>query len=121
MKNKSATLFYVLGILISTLPVLTCVLLYFPIWQKGGSGKIISGLTLILLLFSAAPLIKILKQRLKSPSVHTLWFFVFVIFFALSSIAKEMTVISLVGFITNLIGAVFFKISEHKKKKSEDA
>ena len=121
MKNKGATLFYALGILTSVLPVLICVLLYFPLWKEGNPAKVISGFALVMLLLAGMPLIKILKAKLRSPSVYMLWLFIFVVFFTLSSIAREMTVISFVGFITNLIGAVFFRISENKrKKKAED-
>ena len=40
-----------------------------------------------------------------------MWFCAFVIFLILSRIADEVTVISFVGFVTNLIGAIFFRLA----------
>jgi hypothetical protein len=40
-----------------------------------------------------------------------MWFLIFISFFLLSRIAREMTVISFVGFVTNLLGSVFFRIA----------
>jgi hypothetical protein len=63
------------------------------------------------------PLYKHIKQTLKSPSAPLMWFFSFAVFMLLSRIADEMTVISFVGFVTNLIGSLFFKAA---KKYEED-
>ena len=59
-----------------------------------------------------------LDRILRSPSTHTMWFIVFAVFFLLSKIADEITVISFVGFTTNLIGSLFFKLA---KKYSAEA
>ncbi len=40
-----------------------------------------------------------------------MWFLCFALFFSLSKIADEMTVISFVGFVSNLIGAGVFKLA----------
>ncbi len=107
------------GIAFCTLPVMLAVLFYFPVWRARGGEAVISGFTLFLLLLCFVPMFKTMKKILHSPSAYTMWFIAFIAFFILSSIAEEMTVISFVGFIGNLIGAVFFKISE-KDERSKD-
>ena len=44
----------------------------------------------------------------------------FVLFFVLSKIADEMTVIAFVGFVSNLLGALLFKLSGLKKVRGND-
>ena len=58
------------------------------------------------------PFYRGIKRLFQSAASYTLWFIAFIIFFMLSKIADEMTVISFVGFIGNSIGALFFKLSE---------
>jgi hypothetical protein len=43
-----------------------------------------------------------------TPSAPLIWLFVFVLFATAERIAGEVTVIALVGFISNIIGAIFF-------------
>jgi nicotinamide riboside transporter PnuC len=59
---------------------------------------------------------------LTSYSSYFLWLILFLLFFALSKIADQMTVISLVGFIGNLLGAICFFIAKrlNKIRKSEE-
>ena len=40
-----------------------------------------------------------------------MWLFTFILFYTMSRIADEMTVISLVGAISNAIGAILFRIA----------
>ena len=101
-----------LALAISTVPVACAVLLYFPVWRGEGAASVISGFSALLLVLCAVPLFKYLKQKLRSPSAHLMWFIIFLIFFSLSRIADEMTVISLVGFISNLIASFIFKRTE---------
>lgn len=108
------------AILFSVLPPILATLLYFPIWQEDGSGKAVSGFTLILLLLALVPFFNLIRERLKTPSAHTLWFIIFITFFLLSRIAREMTVISFVGFIGNLIGAVLFKAARAKEEDGNE-
>ena len=118
--KRKSLLFKGLGLVFSVLPVLLCVLFYFPVWHDAGGGKIISGGVLLLILLSILPLFRFIKSIIKSPSVHTLWFLSFLLFFSLSRIAEEMTVISFVGFISNLIGAFFFKLGSRERTDKEN-
>lgn len=116
---KKALLF-ASGIAASTLPVAACTLSYFPLWKERGDGALLSGFAVLLLLLSFMPLYKSLRRLLHSPAVYTMWFIAFLLFFTVSKIANEMTVICFVGFISNLIGALFFKLSGIRMRKDED-
>ena len=111
MNNNSIkrTVLRLTGAAVSTLPVAVCILLYFPLWRERGIVPTLSGFTLLLLVLASVPLINLVKRSLRSPSAPLMWFIVFIAFLALSSIADEMTVVAFVGFVSNLIGAIFFR------------
>ena len=108
------------GIILCVIPVLTSIVFYFPIWAERGAPTLLSGFSLILILMATVPIIKLAKQALKSPAAYLMWLLAFVIFFMLSDIARDMTVICFVGFISNLCGAVFFKLAERYNGKRVD-
>lgn len=110
---------YITGIILSTLPVAVCTLSYFPVWRERGGGALLSGFTLLLLTLCFVPLYKVVRRLLASPTVHTMWFVGFALFFIMSRIADEMTVICFVGFVSNLLGAVFFRLSGVRTEKNE--
>lgn len=99
------------AIAVCTVPPVIATLTFFPVWKSRGSGALLSGFTVLLLLICAYPLIKALKRALSSPSVFTVWLLLFLGFALIRSIANEMTVISFVGLTSNLIGACIFKLS----------
>lgn len=113
-KNFVNNILHMSGYLICILPPAICTICYFPLWKE--SAKALSGGVLLLLILAALPLYKMLKERIKSPSAYTVWLILFVIFFTLAKIAEEMTVISFIGFISNLFGAFVFKIADRSKK-----
>ena len=83
------------GLLFSVLPPAVCTLLYFPAWREEGGTVALSGISALLLALSAIPLYRWLGERLRSPSAYTVWLILFIVFFMLSRVADEMTVISL--------------------------
>ena len=109
--------FNLIGLAFSTLPAAVCILFYFPVWRERGIVATLSGFALLLLVLAAVPLFNLVKRALRSPSVPLMWFAVFVVFLALSSIAEEMTVVAFVGFVSNLIGAVFFRYAEGRRNE----
>ena len=111
------TVFNLAGLTLSTVPVAICILLYFPVWRERGIVATLSGFTLLLLALATVPLINLIKRALKSPSAPIMWLGVFIVFLTLSSIADEMTVVAFVGFVSNLIGAVFFRLAEGKRNE----
>ena len=105
-------LFSVLGLALCIVPVAVCILKYFPVWTAQGGETIFSAITLVLIAVASVPLFSYMKRFLRSPASYTVWFILFVVFFLVSNIANEMVVISFVGFTSNLLGAVCFKISK---------
>lgn len=93
-----------LGIFLCTVPPIICTVSYFPLWVD--AERSLCGAVLILLLIASLPLYKLLKEKLKSPASYTVWLILFILFFTLSKIAAEMTVISFVGFVGNVLGAL---------------
>ena len=100
-----------LGIFFSVIPVTVSIFSYFPLWIAREDASVLSGFTLVLLLLALVPCFKYLKVALQSASAPFLWFIIFITFMLLSRIADEITVISFVGFVGNVIGAIFFRIA----------
>lgn len=116
MKPNTAYLaFNIIGISLSVIPPLLATVSYFPVFLEKGSGATVSGVALLLILLSALPIFKLLRRLLDSPSARTVWIITFIAFFTLGKIADEMTVISFVGAISNLIGSVFFALARRRK------
>ena len=110
---------HIAGFMLCILPPAVCTLTYFPFWKDAGYESCIAGGTALLLALCAIPLFKLLRRAFTSYSSYLIWLLLFLLFFALSEIAHQMTVISLVGFIGNLLGAVCFafarRINERRK------
>lgn len=112
MNNLKYYLITALALLISVAPVIAATLSYFPIWRARGGAALLSGFTLFLLFICAIPLLKFVKRAFASPSILFVWLFVFLLFFCLGKIADEMTVIAFIGFISNTVSALLFKIAK---------
>ena len=108
-----------IGLAVCIFPVSAAIFSYFPLWLKRSDNSALSGFALILFFVALVPLYRYIGKTLKSPSAHTLWFIVFLSFFLLSKIADEMTVIAFVGFISNLIGSVIFKLAARYNTRTE--
>lgn len=113
-------LFNSLGLGICIIPVVVAILSYFPLWLAREDASVLSGLAVLLITAALVPMYKYLGSILRSPSAPLMWFAVFIVFLFLSIIANEMTVISFVGFTTNLIGSLFFKLAKRYDKEEEE-
>ncbi len=109
---------HIFGLLLSIAPPIFCTAAYFPIWRE--STETLSGGVLVILLLSAVPLYKLIREKLRSPASYTVWLILFLLFFSLSEIADEMTVISFVGFVGNALGAVCFNIGKRIGDKKNE-
>ena len=105
-------IFTTLGVIFSVVPAVIAVLSYFPAWCREGGEYVLSGFTTLLLLLAMIPLYKLLRKVLKSPSAWLMWLVAFVAFYLVSNIAEEMVVITFVGFVSNVVGAIFFRIAK---------
>ena len=112
-KSLILTLF---GFLFSILPPMISTLAYFPLWKDAGGAYLISGFALLLLLLSFLPMMRFIKEKLKSPSAILIWALIYCLFFALSRIADQVTVIAFFGLIGNIIGAFFFHLAKRRNK-----
>lgn len=123
MKEKlyKRFVFLGLGVVISILPPVLAVFSFFPIWCAEGGEYVVSGFTALVLLLCALPLFRLIKKLLASPSVWVMWLIAFIVFFALSKIADEMVVISFVGFVSNVLGAILFRLAKkYEEHKNEE-
>ncbi len=105
-----------LGLILCTVPVFLAVISYFPLWREAGGGRLLSGGALLLVILAWVPLFRFIKRLIASPSAYMMWLIIFIVFFMLSKIAEEMTVISFVGFIGNLLGAICFRFAKRGEK-----
>lgn len=99
---------------VSVIPTGVAVLSYFPVWVAEGGESVLSGFTALLLILTAVPLYRVIRGLLRSPSAWVMWLITFILFLTLSRIADEMTVISLVGLVSNVVGALIYR-AEVKK------
>ena len=106
-----------LGAAVSVLPPMLAVLAYFPAWVAEGGEAVLSGFTAFLLIIAALPIFRTMKKLLASPSAWVMWLIAFLVFLLLSNIASEMTVISFVGLIANVIGAIIFRLAKRYKDR----
>ena len=100
-----------LGLVFCILPPALAILFYFPVWVAKGGEYILSGLAALLMIVAFVPLFKLVKRLLASPSGYAIWLAIFLLFFLVSRISDEMIVISFIGLIGNIIGAVLFRIA----------
>lgn len=109
-------LFQSLGVLFSIVPPIVATLLYFPLWIDRGATQTVSGLCALLLILCAIPLFRFLKGKLGTPSLPMMWGVLFLLVRALGAIIGQVSVISFVGFVSNLIGSLFFRLSRRGEK-----
>lgn len=99
------------GFVLCIVPPAICTLTYFPIWRMSGYASCIAGGTALIITVCFLPLYKFISRVIRSYSSYVMWLCLFLLFFALSKIAEQMTVISLVGFVGNLLGEVCFRLA----------
>ena len=110
----------IIGLTIAVVPTLLAVISYFPIWKERGAATMVSAISLCLILVAFIPLMRFMKSLLKSPSATTVWFILFILFCFLSKIANDMTIISFVGFISNLTASFFFSLARMRKENADE-
>lgn len=106
---------HIIGLLACIVPPAVCTLLYFPLWRSVGASSVIAGGVALILVLCAMPLFKFFREKLRSPASYVMWFLAFLLFFFVSKVAEEMTVICFVGFVSNLAGAVLFGLAKRGK------
>ena len=61
---------------------------YFPVWVEKSADATISGMVVFLGLLSAISLLRVVKEKLRSPSAWMVWLLMFLMFIALEPIVK---------------------------------
>ena len=112
--------FYIGGFCLSVIPPVVCALSYFPLWKSIGYEYCIAGSGALVLAICLIPIIRLVRNAISGYSAYLIWLMLFLIFFSLSKIADQMTVISLVGFVGNLLGAVCFALARRFGGKKEE-
>lgn len=121
MSNRArARLIWWLGVLFCIVPSAYCGLDYFPMWRDAhpyvlASGVIASGLSIaIISCVVIPPLAKIVKTKIadKTPSAWLGFMIVAVVFWSIQAVAKEIAIIFTVAAMSNLIGAVLFRVAD---------
>ena len=108
---------HILGFALCIIPPTACTLAYFPLWRSAGFSSCIAGGSALLLIICFFPLLKFLTRAIQSYGSHFVWLLCFILFLALSKIAEQMIVISLFGFIGNLLGEVCFFIAKRRRNE----
>ena len=110
---------HIIGFGLCIIPPTICTLSYFPIWRSVRYEACIAGGSALLLVICLMPLFKLIRHKLSSYGSSFIWLLLFILFLALSRIADQMTVISLVGFIGNLLGTVCFHIAKNTEETNK--
>lgn len=111
-------LFRILGYLLSVLPSALLILLEFPLLSEKGGEFILSGLGFLLLCLSAIPLrrglARALRSWLETPSAFSVWGAVWLFAAWFGRIATVIADIALVGTLSSLVGALFFRLADRE-------
>lgn len=114
-------LFKILGFLFCIVPPLIVTVIKYPLWSAN-KGATLSVVSVILIVLCCIPFKKYLKEVWKNPSAWQMWLAIFIADIVLENIAQMTKIISLVGFISSIIGAAMFQLSKRysTKETTED-
>lgn len=119
MRITKRLLFGLIGYFLCVVPPAVAILDYFPVFAAKGGEFILSGIGLLLLLLAAVPLRRGLKRALRrflaSPSAFGIWGLVWLLTAWFGRIAAAIADIALVGFLSSLLGAIFFRMARREE------
>lgn len=111
---KRRIFFRILGLILCIAPPLLAAIDQFPVMTAAGK---VSTVFIMASALCAVPLFKYIKVVLRSPSAWVMWLIIFAFCFALRAVIDEFFVISLIGFISSLLGAGCFRLARGKRKE----
>ena len=101
-----------LSLVLCTIPPVAVTLHYFPIWYRENQFEVVIPTVAILCFcFCAIPLLRWLRGKIKTPAAWMVWTLMFVVLFLLEKVIDEVIIISGVGAVGNVLGALLWKIS----------
>ena len=98
---------------------LIATLTQFPLWIEKSAEATMSGFCLVLMLLSALPFLKQLKEYFKSPSAWVVWAIIFVVMLVLHNSIGQMLIVSFAGAIANILGAGLYALGRHIGEKED--
>ncbi len=115
--------FRALGYIFSVVPPVLAILERFPVWAREGGGATLSGIALLLLLIAVIPLRRglraALSRWLSSPSAYGIWAAVWLLCAWFGRIAAAVAEIALIGTLSSLLGALFFRLAGSRESDHE--
>ena len=118
MSNRMKYLVITVGaLLISVLPPLIVTLYFFPLWVETSAEATLSGTVCVLGLICLVPFGKYVMQLMRSPSAPLLWMIFTLIMFVMRAVADQMFTVGVVGTVSNVVGAILFKVGKRYRKK----
>lgn len=115
-KQRNALLIKILGLCVCIIPPAIATIDLFPLFVESGE-KQISAIGALLLIVCAVPFWKQVKHFLSSPSAWKVWTVVVILSAVCRAVMDELFVISTIGLISGLVGAVIFAIEKSYRKK----
>lgn len=117
MSNKAkGNIIYYVGLAVSIAAPLIAAATQFPAWTENVEPTQIGGMFVFCAILCMIPLFNHFKLALKSPSSALLWTIMFVATWALSKIIAQIVVVSFVGAISNIAGAILCGVGNHIRK-----
>lgn len=105
------------GLTLDIVAPLIATITQFPVWIEHSAEATVSGVVLLLIFFCCIPFLKYITAFLKSPSIPILWLVIFVLLTLLNNIIDQMIVVCFIGFLSNSIGTLIYKIGDKISKK----
>ena len=113
MKLWKRKLLKLFSLAICTVPPALATLHYFPIWYKESKFEIvIPGVAVLCFCLCSIPLLRWVIKKIKTPSVWMVWTVMAVLLVAMEKILPQLTIICEIGAVTNIAGALLWKIAE---------
>ena len=115
-KQRNALLLKISGLCVCIIPPAIATIDLFPLFVESGE-KQVSAIGALLLIVCAVPFWKQVKHFLSSPSAWKVWTVVLILSAVCRAVMDELFVISTIGLISGLVGAVIFAIEKSYRRK----
>lgn len=113
MKAWKRNLLKVFALAMCTIPPALATIYYFPIWYEESRFEIvIPGVAVMCFCLCSIPLLRWVAKKIKSPSVWMAWTVMAVLLVVMEKIISQLTIICEIGALSNIIGALLWKIAE---------
>ena len=115
-KSTKGKIIKTIALIVDVAGPLIATLICFPVWIERSTSATISGIAVFGILLSIIPVFKLIRKKSWTPSAWLIWVLLGVFFVTLRTIIDEMAIVSVVGAISNIIGAFVYKLGERIDK-----